>query len=210
MADLTEEYGNGENYVVGYWNKNNVYFTKYVSILLEDGTELILEGIEYSEIEELRAVVFSKADVEAAATELGYSADEYLVRFVFVPYGADSSFDYAITFTTPNDYNGGVITDDVSFVQYVGVGERVSFTLTPEEDSVWAFTSMSDYDTYGYLYDADGNLLVYNDDGGANNNFYFTYTLEAGESYTFTVRWYHSNREGDMKLYAICNPVSAE
>mgnify|MGYP003291312626 CR=1 FL=1 len=208
MSDLTEEYGNGENYVVGYWNQGNVKFTQYVSIILENGEEIILEGIEFSEIEGLRAVVFSKAAVEAAATELGYSADEYLVRFAFVPYGADSTLDYAITFTETFDYENAPITDDMAFKQYIGAGEMISFTISPTEDTVWTFTSAGSYDTYGYLYDAAGNLLSSDDDSGEQANFLITYTLAEGETYTISVRWYHSDTSGYMPLIFDCTPVA--
>ena len=41
---------------------------------------------------------FSKSEVAAAAEALGYAEGEYEVRFTFVPYGDDGSFDYSITF----------------------------------------------------------------------------------------------------------------
>ena len=208
MSDLTAEYGNGENYVVGYWNKNSVEFTQYVCIILKDGTEIILEDIEYSEIEGLRAVVFSKADVEAAATELGYSSDEYLVKFVFVPYGADSSFDYAITFTEPVEYDGSAITGEASFKQYLSYyGGSATFTITPEEDSVWTFTTFGNtYTTYGYLYDANGNCIASNSYGGAYPNFLISYTLNAGETYTLNVSMYYYG-SGDVVVRMINRPV---
>ena len=208
MEDLTEQYGNGEYYVIGYWNRSNVDYTQYVSLFFADGRDIILNDIEFVEIDGIRAVAFSKAAVEAAATALGYSADDYNVRFTFVPYGADSSLDYAITFTEKLDYNGGDIANDVSFTQYVSEGETVSFTITPTQDSNWVFTSRSDMDTYGYLYDEDGNELAYNDDGGQWSNFLITYTLEAGKTYTFSVRWYSSDNAGYMPLVFVCNPVA--
>ena len=58
------------------------------------------------------------------------------------------------------------------------------------------FTSHNDADTYGYLYDLDGNCLVYNDDAGEGNNFYFEWNLEAGQTYIFKFRWYSSDRNG--------------
>lgn len=104
MEDLTDEYGQGKNYVVGYWNRGGVEFLKYVSIVLhtplEDGNdEIILTGIEFTSLEDVVAISFAKEAVENAALELGYSAEDYDVRFTFVPEGSDGSFDYAITFT---------------------------------------------------------------------------------------------------------------
>jgi hypothetical protein len=39
------------------------------------------------------------AAVLKAAEDLGYTEEEYDVTFVFVAYGADGLYDYAITFT---------------------------------------------------------------------------------------------------------------
>ena len=99
LEDLTVAYGEETNYVVGYWNQTEVDFTYYVSLILETGEEIILEGISFTEIEGVRAVAFSKAEVAEKATALGREVGTYDVRFAFVPYGADSSFDYAVTFT---------------------------------------------------------------------------------------------------------------
>ncbi len=106
MEDLTSEYGGGKNYVVGYWNRGDVEYLCYVSAVLHtpmaDGNdEVILTGIEFVELEEVRAISFSfEAVYEAVLLALdGLGPDGYDVRFTFVPKGSDGSFDYAITFT---------------------------------------------------------------------------------------------------------------
>lgn len=103
LEDLTESYGGGTDYVVGYYSRNGVSFTYYASLILHtpaaDGNdEVVLSGISFTERTDVRAVSFSMAAVQAAATKLGYSAGTYDVRFAFVPIGSDGSFDYAITF----------------------------------------------------------------------------------------------------------------
>ena len=95
MEDLSDD----QNYVVGYWNKGNVAFTMYVSIVQSD-EEVILENIPLTNLTDLRAIAFSKADVKAAAAAAGYESGTYDVRFTFVPSGAVGSLDYAITFTS--------------------------------------------------------------------------------------------------------------
>ena len=104
MEDLTEAYGNGENYVVGYWNRDKVDFIYNVSLILhtplENGDDqIVLTDITFTSLEEVVAISFSKSDVAAAAEALGYSADAYDVRFSFGPLGSDSTLDYASTFT---------------------------------------------------------------------------------------------------------------
>ena len=207
MEDLTELYGNGENYVVGYYNRNNVEFTQYVCIVPADGTEIVVEGIELMAVEGIRAYAFSKADVEAFAEAKGYT--DYEVRFVFVPYGADGSFDYAVTFTETTNIE--VITGNVSFKDFIGEGETVDYVITPTEDGIWTFTSYSGSDSYAYLYDAEGEFLDENDDGSDyGNNFKITYELKAGETYTLSVRWYSNYEAGYMPLVFTCEPVEAE
>ena len=207
MEDLTDIYGNGEYYVVGYYARNDVNFSKYISLVLADGTVIdVLSGIEFTTIDGIRAFAFSKTAVEAWATENGYT--DYHVRFSFVPDGSDGSFDYGITFTERIEID--TIIDDVSFTDYIGEGETKSYTITPTEDGVWTFTSYSNKDTYGYLYDAEGNHLANNDDDGYDNNFMITYELKAGETYTVKVRWYSPERAGIMALLFEREAVAAE
>ena len=104
LEDLTAKAGNGTDYVVGYYNRSEVEFIYYVCLILhtpaEDGNnEVFLEDIAITEPSGIRGFAFAKADVIAAAEELGYAAGEYDVRFAFVPAGADGRVDYAITFT---------------------------------------------------------------------------------------------------------------
>ena len=102
MEDLSDAWGNGENYVVGYWDQTEKFdFTYYVSIIPmgSDDTEgIYLKDITCTEHESLRAYVISIADVAAAAKELGYAEGEYEVKFTFSPYGADHNYDYSIIF----------------------------------------------------------------------------------------------------------------
>ena len=108
MEDLTESYGEGVNYVIGYWNKTGMPVTNYVSVVLKDVTEgddeLVL-GIPvkelFAEVDGITAISFSKEEAAAAAQEMveniGYTGD-YVIRFAFVPVDGEDTLDYAITF----------------------------------------------------------------------------------------------------------------
>ncbi len=110
MEDMTEAYGNNTSYVVGYWNRDEVDFTYYVSAVptSEELDEIVLDEetvgfVELSRKEDgIQAISFNKAEAEAAAKvaaeAAGYTG-EYVLRFTFVPVGSDGNFDYAITFT---------------------------------------------------------------------------------------------------------------
>jgi len=103
MEDLTAEYGNGTDYVVGYHKFDQdmyVDYTYYVSLVLPTGEDVFID-VAFEELDRkadgIQAITFDKAEVTAAAAEAGYTT--YDVRFAFVPVGADGSFDYAITLT---------------------------------------------------------------------------------------------------------------
>ena len=160
------------------------------------GGEIIVKNLQIFEVDGLRAYAFSKAAVEAYAAQLGYT--DYQVKFVFVPYGADSSFDYAITFYETKDIR--VIADKVYFRDYISEGEVKRYTIIPEVGGTWVFTSAAENDSYASLLDADGKLLVENDDGGEYNNFYIAYELKAGETYYIDIRWWRANEAGYMPI----------
>ena len=206
LEDLTDAYGNGENYVVGYNKSTYVEFTQYVSLILANGDEIICTGIDIFALDGVRAYAFSKAAVDAWAAENGYT--DYDVRFAFVPEGMDGSLDYAITFAEPlfSDTVEGNVVGRVSFTEYVAEGETKRYTIAPTEDALWLFTSFASEDTYVTLYDANENLLDYNDDGSYGYNFKLLYELKAGEIYYVDVRWLSSGYAGEMPLLFAPDP----
>ena len=203
LEDLTEAYGNGEYYVVGYCDWKEIGFTHFVSLVFADGAEeIVLPEVEVFALEEVRAYAFSKAEVEALALALGYESDAYDVRFAFVPYGADGSLDYAITFaeavTVPD-----VIVGETSFKAFIGNGETC-FTICPEEDALWTFTSCGmDVWAYAELYDADGYWIA----GASDYGFTVEYELKAGETYTLMVG---CDWTGYLPLVFTTEPIAAD
>lgn len=110
IEDMTEAYGEGENYVVGYWNRENVAFTAYASVVLNDvaedeNDEIVLSGIAFTELtaeeDGITAYTFSQSAAQeaakAAVDAAGYSGS-YAIRFTFVPVNSEDTLDYAITF----------------------------------------------------------------------------------------------------------------
>ena len=197
MEDLTDTYGNGTNYVVGYYMQyGHVEFTYYVCIVLSDGEEIIVGDISVLPVDGLRAYSFSKADVEAYAEANGYT--DYLVKFVFVPYDDSGSLDYAVTFSESN-YDS-VISSSVAFVDFIGE-EGKDYVIAPTEDAVWVFTALGEsHDNFVTLYDENGNEIASDDDNGDGVNFRLEYSLEAGKTYTVHVRWYGDSQVGNMAI----------
>ena len=197
MEDLCWRYGNdGEYYVVGYYARNMVSFTQYVSLILPNGEEIIVDSdaVKFVEIDGVRAIAFRRADVVAWAIKNGYS--NYHVKFTFVPVGADSSFDYALTFTEPVDLEH--ITESMSVVEYVGQGEEKVYYITPAEDGDWLFASPLAYTSKATLYHETENGWEYVKNSSWGYCFYAS--LEEGETYKLCVSWGDEENEGKMLM----------
>ncbi|MBC2722189.1 MAG: YbhB/YbcL family Raf kinase inhibitor-like protein, partial [Desulfosporosinus sp.] len=68
------------------------------------------------------------------------------------------------------------------------------------------FTTISDYDTYGYLFDSQESLLTENDDGGHSSNFLIARDLLAGQDYYIRVEMYDSLETGNYQLSVTDSP----
>lgn len=85
-------------------------------------------------------------------------------------------------------------------------GETVYRPFTPTEDGYYAFYSVTDSDTYGYLLDSDKSRLTYNDDY-TDNDFCIRYELEKGETYYLGVRYYSSIYTGTIPVVIERHPM---
>lgn len=91
-------------------------------------------------------------------------------------------------------------------------GENTSwayFTFTAPENGYYSFTSHSDTDTYGYLYDDHFNELAYNDDGGDGNNFMLGRYMAAGTSWIFAARFLDEATVGSFEVSVTRSPITA-
>ncbi len=81
-------------------------------------------------------------------------------------------------------------------------GGYAYFSFTPSETASYSFEATSTGDTYGYLYDADGNQIAFNDDAdGANNrNFRIIQKLTEGVTYYYKIKWYSSSTTGSIPV----------
>ncbi|MBO5363662.1 MAG: hypothetical protein J6A46_04975, partial [Clostridia bacterium] len=209
FEDLTYLYGNGENYVVGYWvREEKIWFTYYVSLLLvnapEDQDNEIFLDIAVFELEEIRGYAISKEQIAAAAEALGYAAGDYLVKFTFVPDGADGSFDYAIVFTDeelPMLSVGQTVNGECMIMDYVDCEENVDITFVPEKSGYWSFRSYACGDTYGQIcYQENGEWYVLDsNDDYYGTNFHMNIYLEAGKTYVFRFRWLSNDKAGNIR-----------
>ncbi|MBQ6946576.1 MAG: leucine-rich repeat protein, partial [Clostridia bacterium] len=75
------------------------------------------------------------------------------------------------------------------------------YIFMPEQDGTYAFYSHdNDMDTYGYVYDSEMNELASDDDGGENNNFMVTYSMNAGEVYYLKATPYDDSDVGEFSV----------
>ncbi len=81
--------------------------------------------------------------------------------------------------------------DDTTYAEW--------FHYTPEEGIAVTFSSAGKQDTYGYIYDSDGEVLAENDDG-VDNNFIVSNALKAGSTYYFKARM---NNVGDTGTFTV-------
>lgn len=79
-------------------------------------------------------------------------------------------------------------------------GDVEYFSFSPTETNIYNFESLGDDDTYGYLYDKDGEQITSNDDGGENRNFKISTVLTAGETYYFCAKYWDSNTDGSFNV----------
>lgn len=72
-------------------------------------------------------------------------------------------------------------------------------SFTPAETGIYQLTSYASSDTVAVLFDAGGNQIGYNDDGGEDMNFALSAVLTAGKTYTYGVAFY-SGSSGTMDI----------
>ena len=92
----------------------------------------------------------------------------------------------------------GAISPDGSMkpVTVLKAGKGVSYTFTPSESGYYYFYSFGNEDTYGEIYDSNGDCVESNDDGAFRRNFCVEAYLEEGETYTLYARMYESYETG--------------
>ena len=89
------------------------------------------------------------------------------------------------------------ITLDETLNVDVVAGQTVRIPFVPAVTHEYIFQSTGTGKTNGYIFDANGNQLVCNNNG---EPFKITYTLNAGETYYLGVKWYNSDRTGTIPV----------
>lgn len=122
--------------------------------------------------------VIARYNISVTAVQNAYDNSEY--------YGEDEPDSPILDRAIP------VTLDQPQIVSAAGGSVKRSFTAP--SDGTYYFWSTGSYDTYGTLYDSDGEFITFNDDGGSNSNFKISYYLDAGQTVYIDVRQYSYNR----------------
>ncbi|MBQ8392437.1 MAG: InlB B-repeat-containing protein [Clostridia bacterium] len=94
-------------------------------------------------------------------------------------------------------------------VMYVGSSVYVTYNSNDPEKypfvplvsgTITVYSTSNSVDTYGFLYNSNGDQLIYNDDGGSDRNFRYSYSVTAGELYYIGTRPY-SGSSGYCTVY---------
>ena len=87
------------------------------------------------------------------------------------------------------------------------------FRFVPQTSDWYGFYSVgSQLDTWGYIYDAEGHQLDYDDSSAEGNNFLACAWLEAGNTYTLHAGWYNNNngRATQLQVTALSAPQALD
>lgn len=167
-----------------------------LSVLYQDGTSRLFDvdkfqnirGSEYSLDGEVLYISLVQQEWDEEETDNSWSLQvTYKDQEVQIPLQKKDFSKEASTLITK---------DKVSITTIGKPGQYVVYKLMPQTTATYYMYSEGLFDTYGYLYDAEGNLLQKNDDDGKGNNFYIENTLRAGETYYFVSRLYSKNGLG--------------
>jgi len=85
--------------------------------------------------------------------------------------------------------------------------DYIYYSFTPEETKRYRIYSKTEdgsyYDTYGILRDENGKQVSYNDGGGDNGNFSFTYECEKGKKYYIGISKFGGTYSSDTVLLCV-------
>ncbi len=79
-------------------------------------------------------------------------------------------------------------------------GELAWFRFVPQETSTYCFYSISEEDTFGYLFNSEKTELAINDEDGEGSNFRIEFELTAGETYYFGASYYSKDVTGSFPV----------
>lgn len=174
-------------------------------LAMEENGEAQLEEADLAEDELLEESEFigeeENSEEEQLIGEELYELDEEAVAVeenAAVPLDAEESFADSVASATPLEFGTNYTVELNAETTYKW------FCYTAEEETTVVFqsTTENDYylDTYGEVYDANGEQITYNDDGAGNGKFLVKVTVPAGATYYFKARMFREGNEGTFQV----------
>lgn len=146
-------------------------------------------------------------EIENNDCSFAYNGATLKERFVL----SVQSGSYALFFAYKN--NVSFVCEDVrTGILHVSLqkGMTAYFPYTANYSGSYRFYSVSKHDTLGYIYDADGRQLAYNDDHSTeydasmgSTDFGITQTLTKGERYFLGVRIFNPSLKAHFDVYFV-------
>ncbi len=84
--------------------------------------------------------------------------------------------------------------------EFESAGDADYFKFVPAVSGIYEFHTNSLIDTFGYLYDSNGDELTHDDDNGLGWNFSMSYDLTGGNTYYIKARHYDTDGTGSYSL----------
>ena len=196
---------------INHWevDKENYFTVEYMGVSCQVPVTIVKPDHEHHYIAEI---------IEPTCVNDGYTRyycefckNEYLTDYT-EPTGNHTYVNGFCKYCNAKDADYVLPTISVGETKVVNIengGEYYYFSFTPVTDGSYIFSSNSDNDTYGYLYDENMNELTSDDDGGKNNNFLIGYDFEAGKKYIFGCRYYLKESTGSFDVSLIENNVAS-
>ncbi len=99
-----------------------------------------------------------------------------------------------------------ITAGEIKSVEIDVAGEYVEFIFIPTVSTSYYFSSIGENngDTYGYIFDANGKKLQYNDDNDSYRNFGIHYEMTAGETYILRARLYNATQTRTFNVSVVC------
>ena len=199
FEDLTEKYGDGSNYVIGFYDNAKKGFTVYVSLIkkkVTDGEndEIVLDYEVSYDYNGKTVLKVDKAAIAAIAAEKGLADGEYDVRVTFVPKNSGKDLDYAITLT--DNSIAGVSEDE--WRAAFATEKFENYTLKHTIETVVDDESSKSEDNIKFTADGCLKIFAVSDDGNIHAKYY---TGDAADEERSTYELFYSALNGKFGVF---------
>jgi len=151
-----------------------------MEILLWEGGPMSMDNLNFSFEAPVTAGETYYITVSAFCNNGACSTGAYILE---LSYSETYTDDHGSCFSAASPLTVGIDMDGEIEV----FGDRDYFSVTVDAEALVSFATSGDTDTFGFLYDENGDYLCYDYDSGTNSNFSFQCALFPGNTYYLVV-----------------------